>query len=254
MSTTVRSIYIPHVFSSITLAQVREVLETKFHVGTIHHMESIPKVNKTDGHLYYSCFVYFDSWSNSPCANYLTYQLENNQQTKMFYTDANKKYWIICQNKSELQHTVHLQPKHMSIVAQIPADVSISTVATALDAMDLGKIYAIHYCHDTVELTNKDSITFCKNMSNPNPYEETWSPTTSYNNNDNTIHTLSSLPVRTICIHFDYWYRTKTASAFQDMMAQQRFVIIPVYINSMQWTFYETEAITDGVNPHVWTK
>ena len=88
-----RSIYIPHVFSSISLAHVREVLEVKFQLGTVQHMESIPKVNKTDGHSYYSCFVYFDSWSDSPSAKYLVYQLENNQQTKMYYTDENKKYW-----------------------------------------------------------------------------------------------------------------------------------------------------------------
>ena len=74
MNQFVNSIYLPHVHANIPLETVREVLETKFQIGTIGHMESIPKVNKKDGHLYYSCFVYFETWSNSPSANYLSKQ------------------------------------------------------------------------------------------------------------------------------------------------------------------------------------
>ena len=40
----------------------------------------------------------------------------------------------------------------LSIVAEIPGDISISTVATVITAMDLGKIHAIQYGHEAAEL------------------------------------------------------------------------------------------------------
>ena len=250
MNQFVNSIYLPHVHANIPLETVREVLETKFQIGTIGHMESIPKVNKKDGHLYYSCFVYFETWSNSPSANYLTYQINNNNQTKMYYTDKSKQYWIVCKNTSELQHTVNQQPKHISIVAQLPADVSVNTIASVIEAMDLGSVHSIQYCHDTVALTDEKSVGYKRIECGP--YIETWARATE--DSSDTIYTLSSLPVRSVYIHFDYWYRTQTACAFQDVMNKQMQVVVPVYDRSMIWTFYESKPITDGVNPYVWTK
>ena len=132
-----QSLFIPHVDKSITMDFVVAVLENKFDLGKVSRIESIPKVSNQDGHEYYCCYVYFDTWTSSPGAVYLQSQFTKGASTKMYYWD--KKFWVVCLNTSPLRNTVHEQPKHMSLTTYLPADITIDTCWKVAKALDLGE-------------------------------------------------------------------------------------------------------------------
>jgi hypothetical protein len=223
MSTIVRSIFIPHVFEDIPLSFVVNVLENTYNLGSVSRIESIPKKNRRDGHNYYCCFVFFDSWNEQyDTAIYLDYQMKNDNNTKMFYDED--RYWIVTSNKSELKYTVDIQPKHMSLVTYLPMDISVTEVADVMEQLDFGKIECIHF-----------------------PEE----------GDEDDYYTLdTSLEKRKVTIHYKYWYRTRSASAFQEWMKDKNYVDVAAYDEEGQpcWTFYEAAPITNGINPYIWTK
>ena len=209
------------------------VFENKFNLGKVSRIECIPKVSTQDGHEYYSAYVYFDTWTSSPSALYLQSQFAEGASTKMFYWD--KTYWVVCLNTSPLQQTVDKQPEHWSLVTYLPADISAETCEKVMQALDLGEINCIDY----------DAIT----TTGDNYYEQDaiWSMM-----NEKGKKEIESLPTRKIVIHFNYWYRTQSATSFQYWMRLQSYVDIP-FLN-MTWTFYSSNPITSGINPHVWTR
>ena len=215
-----QSMYIPHVHDNISKDFVVQILETKFQLGRVVRIESIPKVSTTDAHTYCCYYVYFDTWSSSASAVYLQSQFSQSESTKMFYNE--KQYWVVCKNSSHAQYTVDQQPKHMSIVTYLPADVAVETVYQMIEYLDLGKVECIQY---TSEL-------------NYNYYQEQE----------------QQLLERTIVIHYTYWYRTQSATAFQQCMSHQQYVDIPGDNYPKIWTFYESTPITEGKNPYVWTR
>ena len=231
----VKSVYIPHVFANIALDTVVSVLETQFCVGKVCRVESIPKVNQKDHHAYYSCFVYFSEWSASESAKYLDYQFDHDQQTKMYY--STDRYWVICKNNSDLRLSVHEQPKHMSLVTTIPSDVSVEAVYAVVEALDLGKVHSIQYSANVYPVIQLLSINDPTSSPLPRPVVTT---------------------MRDVYINYDFWYRTRSATAFQKTMMDDQSVQVHSAsdggLPASTWTFYETVPITEGINPHVWER
>ena len=226
----VKSIFIPHIHDIISMNDVVNILEIRYKLGTVGHMECIPKVNQKDGHKYYTAFVFFSTWSASEAAKYLDYQFQNGHETKMYYDD-DKKYWMVMQNTSDLQNSVTEQPKHMSIVTYIPAEISFETIASVVEGLDLGQVHGIY----DDEISENSSYT----------------SHTTFPGNPKMTEKMMQLPVRTVTIHFDYWYRTRSAIAFQKEMETQQYVDVRTHGGALLWSFYSSLPITEGINPHV---
>jgi hypothetical protein len=187
--------------------------------------------------------VYFSEWSDSESARYLHYQIENNQQTKMYYSI--NRYWVICKNSSDLQLSVDEQPKHMSLVTTIPSDISVEALYAVMDSLNLGKVHSIQYSAATKESSQSVSINrYPAFYQTPLPR-----PVVS--------------KVRDVYIHYDFWYRTRSATVFQSTMADNSAVEVVQSAAAgdsgdskgcpkMAWVFYEIPPITDGINPNVW--
>jgi hypothetical protein len=78
-TTFIPSIYLPHVLATDSEEFVLDILENKFNLGIISKIERIPKVNQIDGHEYYSCFIFFESWGTGEHAlSKRQYQLDIN--------------------------------------------------------------------------------------------------------------------------------------------------------------------------------
>ena len=221
------SIYLPHVFSNITKEFIRDVLQDDYKLGVISKIECIPKVNFVDGHEYFSCFIFFDSWGAGENSLYILSRLKYNEQTRLKYSA--EKYWVICNNQSEV--ALYDDPRHIDLVAYLHPDFKIDTVMTVVNGLDLGKI-------NTIELV--------KNIE-----ENYYGPDIVWNQTNPSLREKSKFGCNTVNVRFAFWYRTKTAYKFQDELQNHGFVDIPVS-DGLVWTFYSQKPLSDGINPNVW--
>lgn len=227
----VRSVYIPRVVTTLSMEKVASILTKVLKLGNVARMERIPKKDAKTGAPYFKYYIHFDEWFEGPNPDQVTANCQNQQPTKMYYSE--RAFWWILPNTSDLQQTAHCPPQHISLTCYLPADISISTVNTVMHALDLGQIHCIHYPSDV-------------------------SSTSSYHSDHRWFHSSPTLwdnvlrlPMREITVHYDYWYRTRSAVALQQQMESIGSADVPVF-PQMAWTFYPVRSITDGINPHVW--
>ncbi len=224
------SIYLPHVLATDSKEFVLEVLETKFNLGVISKIECIPKVNQTDGHEYYSCFIFFESWGTGEHATYVLSRLLCNEQTKIKY--SGEKYWVICMNQSSV--AFYKDPVHMDLITYLHTDFTNETVLSVMDGLDLGKIDNIQF------IRGSDENYFGENIIWNKANKDKWNSKVPYVYNS-------------VIVRFNYWYRTQTAYEFQYELEQNGYVDIPVS-DGLYWTFYSQTPLLDGVNPNVLRK
>ena len=230
------SFFIPHVFNHITLNDLVKLIQEsspyKGNVGIVDKIESIPKINKTDGHPYYSCFVFMKEWGNNNYAKDLRFKLYNNEQSRIYYklnNYANVEYIVLLPNKSET--SLMNAPTHTDLVLYLHTDIRLETVYNIMEGLDLGKIRCIE-----AELYSSMPTTTSNIWNDANP--DIWK--TKVRTQYNIIH-----------IRFDYWYKTQTAYKFKEEIKKLTYINIPVFDGTI-WTFYETDAKYEGVNPYIW--
>ena len=228
-------IYIPYINDTIAITNIVYVFEEKYNIGVIDRIEGVPKVNQTNGHGYFSYFIYMREWNTSVNAVNATYILSNLSrgiQTRIYYDDV--RYWVICPNTSEV--TSLPIPDHMDLSLYLHTDVTPQTIFTVLEALEFGKVHSIQYITDEPDETDKnkyeDQIVW-KGIK-----KEVWQE--KVNSTYNTIH-----------IHFDYWYHTKSAFEFQQELSNNKSVDIPID-NSTKWTFYGIAPMLKGGNPFIY--
>jgi hypothetical protein len=221
------SIYLPHVFANITKEFIRDVLQEQFNLGVISKIECIPKFNLVDGHEYFSCFIFFDSWGDGKYPSYLLSRLRGNEQTRLKYSAD--KYWVICNNQSDV--AFYDDPTHIDLVAYLHPDFKLDTVMTVVNGLDLGKI---------------NSIELVKNIE-----ESYYGPDIFWNQTNTSLRDKSRFLCNTVNIRFAFWYRTKSTYKFQEELRNRGFVDVPVS-DGLVWTFYSQKPLSDGNNPNVW--
>lgn len=205
---TMVSVYIPHVFSSISKECVLRVFQDKFNLGIVSKIECIPKVNLKDGHEYYSCFVFFEKWNDNSNSKFILNTFKMGTQAKMFYSD--NKYWMLGMNKSEVAY--YKDPIHTDIVIyDIPLSFPIDYLPSIMESLDLGKIHSY-----SIKEENMDGKVICN-----------------------------------VSIYFEFWYRTKTSYAFQDIVRGNNLIEIKVS-DENTLTFYYQSPRFAGINPNVW--
>jgi hypothetical protein len=231
MSRFVRSIYIPRVLPHLSPKQVASILSREFELGEVARAERIPQQDTKTGKPYFKYYIYFDNWFTGPNADAVAANCDQGEPTKMYYSEKN--FWWICPNTSDLQQFADCPPKHISLACYLPADISVETVHTVMEGLDVGKIHCIHYASDTT--TDNVYSEHRWPYSNPTLWEK-----------------VVRLPMRQVTVHYAYWYRTRSAIAIQQLIHAAGYADVPVYPDMMTWTFYPEKPITDGVSPHVW--
>ena len=224
------SIYLPHVNASDSKLFVREVLEDKYNLGVISKIECIPKKNQTDGHEYYSCFIFFESWGTGEHASFILSRLMCNEQTRIKY--CGEKYWVICVNNSVVAH--YKDPVHMDLITYLHTDFSTATVLSVMEGLDLGQIDNIEF------IRGADANYFGENIIWDKANKDMWNLKVPYSYNS-------------VIIRFSFWFRTQTAYAFQGELNQNGFIDITI-TDGISWTFYSHAPLLDGVNPNVWRR
>ena len=224
---SIPSIYLPHVHDTDSKEFVIDVLENKFKLGVISKIECIPKINQTDGHEYYSCFIFFESWGTSENASYVLSRLLCKEQTKIKY--SGDKYWVICLNQSVVAY--YKEPVHMDLITYLHIDFTTETVLSVMNGLDLGKIDSIEF------VRGSEANYFGENIIWDKANKSIWDRKVPYVYNS-------------VIVRFNYWYRTQTSYAFQYELDQNGFIDIPVS-DGLCWTFYSQIPLLDGVNPNV---
>jgi len=64
---------------------------------------------------------------------------------------------------------------------------------------------------------------------------------------------VSGAMVRNAYIHFEFWYRTQTSYAFQQVIKEKRAIIIPIDDKKSLSFSYEKPKF-EGINPNVWNR
>lgn len=224
-----RSIYIPHVFDEISKETVVEVLQDRYNLGTIKKIECIPKINQTDGHKYYCCYVFLQSWSNDSNATYLLSRLEKQLVTRLKY--SGEKYWQICLNTSEI--AFYENPKHYDLVLYLHPDFKEETILAVVEGLDIGKVNSIEILQ-TDDIQDKYQDKTMWEYANPAMWR-----------------TKNDVKYNIVKIRFDYWFRTKTTYYFQDSIHCKHFIDIPIFQGTF-WTFFYEKPKFEGANPFVW--
>jgi hypothetical protein len=222
--------YIPHVFADIPKEFVADILEKRYNLGTLKKIECIPKVNQKDGHNYYCCYVFFEFWTQDANAVKIMSRLNQGLMTKLKYDG--EKYWQLLLNISEIAFWE--DPKHMDLVLYLHPDFRKETIASVLEALDIGKVNSIEI-ENSCEIDSYQSPVMWS-FANPKMWNEK-----------------IGVKYNTVKVRFDFWYRTKTAYTFQNSLYLHTFIDIPVFENII-WTFYQEKPLFEGINPNLWTQ
>lgn len=213
------SFYIPHVFNSLSLQDLAYYLETVENIGVISRIESIPKTNLTDGHEYYSCFVFMEKWNEDEGTKYITDRIYKNDSVRLFYNDT--VYITLLPNKSSI--TQMPDPEHMDLCVCLHEDMKEETVRKVMEGLDVGKV-------EVVDIQPYTSYT------NPNWYKPV------------------EFKYNLVTIRFKYWYKTRSAYSFQNHMALYGSASVSVFGVTSCWTFYRCPAALTSENPYVWVR
>ena len=263
----------PHVYMNISEEFIAKTFDS-LDICIIERIEKRPQVG-SDGHEYYSCFVFVHEWYNSTTSFNFHDKLVNNKNTRLVYADP--WYWNICMNTSEVAS--YPMPKHMDLEFVTHADTSIQTIEMVFNALDLGKIHSIEI------VTGELSLKAGRDYICPNDLiESPWVVNTEY---WNSVVDFKKVMVK---VHYEYWYRTLSAMKFQSCFVRmgeysynesyksyntneehtddnyttkepynyENWVLnlhvpVPVY-NGLIWKMFEssTAPLTDGANPYIW--
>lgn len=224
------SIYLPHVLVTDSKTYVRHILEETYNLGVISKIECIPKINQRDGHEYYGCFIFFESWGTGDHARYILDRLSRDEQTKLKY--SGKNYWVICLNKSVV--AFYKDPIHIDLITYLHTDFKTDTVLSVMEGLDLGKVENIEF------IRGADENYFGENIIWDKANKDMWKTKVPYVYNS-------------VIIRFSFWYRTQTAYAFQQELNTSGSIDIPVS-EGLLWTFYSHTPLLEGINPNVWYK
>lgn len=236
-----KSVFIPHVWDWVTKESLVYLFEFHFKIGKVERIESIPKTNQTDGHTYYSCFVFFLEWfEDSENTRILKERLHQQIPTKM---NVNKPEIVSLKEKDQGKYIVVLPntsensqldpPKHMDVMLYLPYSITPDVIFQVMEGLDLGKINGI-----TIQPFYNPNWEETSVWKGANP--DQWKKTVRFHYN-------------VVFVHFEYWYRTNPAYHFQRELKEKDFVDIPTY-EDMTWKFYEScfEPRTNGFNPYIW--
>lgn len=231
------SFFIPHVSMYISLDELVNILETTDGgkgIGLVEKIESIPKQNKTDGHLYYSAFVFLKEWNDNAQSKYVRNNLYEDKQVKLYYNDYEtnlKRYFLLLPNKSST--TEEKDPEHFDLMlCNVHNEISCEYIYNVLLGLDIGKVMEINWFPHENQITNSNVWKYAN--------IDIWN--SHIKQQDNIV-----------CIHFDYWYKTKTACKFQEEIKNNSLINIPIGHN-MYLTFYKIQPKYEGVNPYVWQR
>lgn len=248
MTTIINSFFMPHVYMNISEEFIAKTFDS-LDICIIERIEKRPQVG-SDGHEYYSCFVFVHEWYNSTTSFNFYDKLVNNKNTRLVYADP--WYWNICMNTSEVAS--YPMPKHMDLEFVTHADTSIQTIEMVFNALDLGKIHSIEI------VTGELSLKAGRDYICPNDFiESPWCVNTEY------WKSLVDFKKVMVKVHYEYWYRTLSAMKFQSCFytvnepcatehwVSNLHVPVPVY-NGLIWKVFKssTAPITNGANPYIW--
>ena len=91
------SLFIPHVFASITEERIAKVFETN-NIGIVERVDFVKKFDGK-GKTYNSAFVHFSRWfQDSVVANFQERVLNPDKEARVVYDDP--WYWIVLKNKN----------------------------------------------------------------------------------------------------------------------------------------------------------
>jgi hypothetical protein len=232
----IASLYLPYILNSTPKETIVRVLESR-NYGTVGLLECIPKINEKNGVAYYRCFVYFISINRD---HQIWNDIREKKQTKIYNPDQYHEYWHVWENISELRHSAHIRPQHMDLAVAVHTDMNPETIRTIAEGLDLGFIHSIE------EL---DIPTLCYPYTDLNVW-----PYANYHVWSNTVKNTYKI----LIVRYQYWYRTRPAICFQNIIKNHGQVIVPFFDGSMSLTFTPgycwTPPLTDGVNPYVWVR
>jgi hypothetical protein len=89
------SLYIPHVFDTISETRILNVFES---FGTIANLDFVSKVGK-DGHNYKSVYIHFNKWNNDDKTRLFRKELSDNQKVNVTYDKP--WFWIVLEYKKK---------------------------------------------------------------------------------------------------------------------------------------------------------
>ena len=89
------SLYIPHVFDTISETRILNVFEA---FGIVENIDFVPKVGK-DGHNYKSVYIHFSKWNNDDKTRLFRKDLSDNQKVNVTYDKP--WFWIVLEYKKK---------------------------------------------------------------------------------------------------------------------------------------------------------
>ena len=239
MATYARTLYIPYINETFTLDMVVQLLENNLQLGKVGLLECIPRTNSTNGRRYNSGFVYFDTYNRDSdnCRKIDNATMNGGGIRSASLCISGAEYMMFSENTSELQKTHDIQPKHMDLTLHVHRDVQRETIHQLMEGLDLGCIHRIENHGGLME----DYISDPDKPVWPHVHRAHWDKFTQNH-------------LVTFVVRYSYWYRTRSATAFQDIMDKQRYVAVPAMDGSTVWTFTERTPLSVGRNPYVWMR
>ncbi len=105
---SIMSIYIPHVFASISKEEIMETFESQC-LGKIKTIDFVSKIGK-NGENYNAAYLHFKEWFNNSSAKNLQEKLKNpEKEARVIYDDP--WFWLVLENKSKKHFSGEKQPR-----------------------------------------------------------------------------------------------------------------------------------------------
>jgi hypothetical protein len=127
-TSTIKSIYIPRVFSNITKGDIKKVFEL-LDLGEVDRVDLVPRSIQTGEEQTNMAFIHFKSWSTSIAAQNLADRiLDPEREARLVYDDP--WYWVLLPNRNPvsanaISETDNRISSLMSIVEQLVKRVNI---------------------------------------------------------------------------------------------------------------------------------
>lgn len=244
------SVFVPHIDAAFSFEEIAYQFEEHFHIGTLDRIEAVPKVNQRDGHPYNACYLYFASWGNSYMAQNLQFALMLNKQTKL-YVCANL-FWVVCNNTSVVHEENIPFPLHFSVLMFSNQPNTLADAIEYFKECDLGEVnldctqYILDVPEEDVSTVNYGLNAIVNRLESA----EDAGSKALYKSFVDTVN----CPRNVAVIDFDYWYHSKNAHAFQQVLLETGVLVMPGHITEdMRWTFMPLyRSATYGSNPYIW--
>ena len=95
MSSTIMSIYIPHVFSNITEDRIMRAFES-LSLGKVKHIDFVEKMSKY-GTVYNAAYIHFECWYDTVTSRSFQERVRNpDKEARLVYDEP--WYWIVLEN------------------------------------------------------------------------------------------------------------------------------------------------------------